>query len=69
MEVKTVFLFFNRDVPMARATVVVPGLGEVQIDSALSVETHDRVVAESIAALRLKLGQVVLSDRTDDTQL
>jgi len=45
MKVKTVFLFFNRDVPTARATVDVPGLGEVQIDSALSVETHDRVIA------------------------
>lgn len=58
MKVKTVFLFFNRDVPTARATVDVPGLGEVQIDSALSVETHDRV----IAALRVKLGQVVLQE-------
>ena len=62
MKVKSVFLFFNRDVPTARATVDVPGLGEVQIDSALSVETHDRVIAESLAALRMKLGQVVLQE-------
>lgn len=59
MKVKTVFLFLNRDVPMARATIDVPGLGEVQIDSALSNETHAQVLAESLAALRVKLGQTI----------
>lgn len=59
MKVKTVFLFLDREKPMARATIFIPGLGEVQIDSALSDETHQRVIAESQAALRIKLGQVV----------
>lgn len=59
--VKTVFLFLNRKQPAARATIDVPGLGEVAIESALSDELHARVLAESLAALRQKLGQVLTS--------
>lgn len=61
MKVKSVFLFLNRDVPTSQATVEVPGLGEVKIDHALSDETHARVIAESLAALRMKLGQTVVT--------
>lgn len=59
--VKTVFLFLNRAQPAARATIDVPGLGEVASESALSDELHARVLAESLAALRQKLGQVLTS--------
>lgn len=67
MKVKTVFLFLDREKPMARATIAVPGLGEVQIDSALSDEMLVRVMAESIAALRVKLGHVLQA--TDELTL
>lgn len=43
----------------ARATIFVPGLGEVATQNALSNELTERIAAECLAALRLKLGQKV----------
>lgn len=59
MKVKHVFVFFNREIPQAKATLDVTGIGEVQIDHALSVDLCERICAESVASLRLRLGQTL----------
>ena len=43
----------------AIATISVDGLGEVQIQNALSDELMERVQAECFAALKIKIGQVI----------
>lgn len=43
----------------ARATIIVPGLGEVNTQDALSSDLTDRINAECLAALRVKLGQKI----------
>jgi len=58
MNVKNVYIYqFNESGLKSHAVIEVPGLGEVKVENALSDELRERIVAESIAALRLKLGQ------------
>jgi hypothetical protein len=66
MELKTAFIHRNRDGGLiAKAAIDVPGLGEVNIEHALSEEVCMRIRDEAIAALRLKLGQMLV---TNDVQ-
>ena len=54
---------------MSRATIDVPGLGDVQFDSALSNRVCEEIFAESITALRVKLGQIVVTDETPNVKV
>lgn len=61
MKVKTIFLHMDHQgEPQARATLIVPGLGEVQIQHAISDTLMERLVAEAITALKTKLGQTLM---------
>lgn len=65
MKVKSVFVHISdentpKERLTARATIIVPGLGEVQTQDALSDELTARIADECVAALRLKLGQRLL---------
>ena len=64
MKIKSVFVHIKDEGKAtehlsARATITVPGLGEVATENALSGELTERIAAECLAALRLKLGQVI----------
>jgi hypothetical protein len=64
MRIKSVFVHIKdegkpTECLNARATILVPGLGEVATENALSKELTERIAAECLAALRLKLGQKV----------
>ena len=61
MKVKTVFLWLAKDIPVARATIEVPGLGDAEIEHALSQRLCEEICTEAIAALRIKLGQVLVT--------
>jgi len=65
MKIKSVFVHISDEGKpteglTARATIIVPGLGEVQTQNALSDELTARIADECVAALRLKLGQRLL---------
>ena len=66
MKVSRVFISFETkdagDI-YALAHVIVPGLGDVEIRHALSVELCDQIAAQSVAALRVKLGQVIQDEK------
>ncbi len=38
-----------------------PGLGDVEIENALTDELRERIMAESLTALRVKLGLVIVA--------
>jgi len=58
MRLKNCYIYqHNEEGLRAHSVIEVAGLGEVKIESSLSAELVERIVAESIAALRLKLGQ------------
>ena len=60
MKTKSVYIWLrDNGKSSSKAKIDVPGLGEVEIEQALSEELRERIVAESITALRVKLGQVV----------
>ena len=59
MKVKSLFLYPNNNEYQANATLDVPGLGEVQIKHCLSADLINRICEESVAALRLRLGQTL----------
>ena len=58
MKMEHIFIHMNKDVPDSHATMIVPGLGTVKIEHALSDDLIARIIAESEVALRLRLGQV-----------
>lgn len=69
MKTKNVFIWVNDDgTTNAKAKIEVPGLGEVQIEQALSDELRGRIINETMAALRVKLGKVV-TENTDGSSL
>lgn len=56
-----IYNHFDDGLPFkSTAKISVPGLGDVQIESALSAETCNRVEAEVLAALRVKLKMPLL---------
>lgn len=59
MKVKSIFIFLTKDAMQSNATLDVPGLGEVKIEHTLSADLIDRICAESVASLRLRLGQTL----------
>lgn len=48
---------------IADATLEVDGLGEVRLQHAISDELIERIKAESVVALQIKIGQVVEAER------
>lgn len=63
MKTKSVYIWLSRDgTTTAKATIEVPGLGNVEIEQALSDDLRNRIVEESQSALRVKLGQVVTAN-------
>lgn len=66
MRVKMIFIHLKPDgSSSADATIDVPGLGEAKIEHSLTLETIERVKAEALAALKLKLGQTLLETAPD----
>ncbi len=59
MKVKQVYMWERGEVLAAKATVDVAGLGDVQFDCELSYEVVERIKAEVIAQLRIRLGQPI----------
>lgn len=60
MKLKSCYIYqFNEDGLKSHSVIEVPGLGEVKVECSLSDELKERIVGESIAALRIKLGQIV----------
>lgn len=59
MKVKNLFIYPDRETMQVNATLNVPGLGEIKIDHCLSAELIARICEESVAALRLRLGQTL----------
>lgn len=59
MKVKHIFIFLNKETLQSNATIDVPGIGEVKIDHSLSDDLIERIREESVAALRLRLGQTL----------
>jgi len=60
MKLKNCYIYqFNEDGLKSHSVIDVPGLGEVKVENTLSDELRDRIVAESIAGLRRKLGQKI----------
>jgi hypothetical protein len=61
MKLNRVHIFqpWNAERLSADAEIEVPNLGVVKIQHALSDETISRIEAESLAALRFKLGQSI----------
>jgi len=60
MKLKSVYIyrrFLDESGLKSHAVIEVQGLGEVRVENAMSDELKERIVAESTAALRLKLGQ------------
>jgi hypothetical protein len=63
MKVKTIFIHMDLNGAVrADASIDVPGLGVVNIQSALSEELIEAIKAESIAALRMRLGQTLVKE-------
>ncbi len=62
MTTKNVFIWIKPDgKSYSKATIAVPGLGDVEIENALTDELRERIMAESLTALRVKLGHVVVA--------
>lgn len=60
MKLKNCYIYqFNEDGLKSHSVIEVPRLGEVKVECSLSDELKERIVGESIAALRVKLGQIV----------
>lgn len=68
MTVKNIHIYrlnhINNGKLRADAEIVVPGLGIVKIEHSLTDETISRIDAESISALKFKLGQT-LKDKNE----
>jgi len=63
MKTKSVYIWVKHNgVTDSKATITVPGLGDVEIEHALSDALASAIIAETITALRVKLGQVVTTD-------
>jgi hypothetical protein len=63
MKTKSVYIWVRQNGTInSKATITVPGLGEVDIEHALSDALSSAIIAETIAALRVKLGQVISTD-------
>ena len=60
MKIENVYMYYKDGVLTAMATITVPGIGEVKITHALSTELCENISSEVIAALRIKLGQVLV---------
>ncbi len=62
MTTKNVFIWIKPDgKSYSKATIAVPGLGDVEIENALTDELRERIMAESLTALRVKLGHVIVA--------
>lgn len=70
MELENVFLHKSGDGGLkARATINVPGIGEIKIEHAMSDELCANIRDEVIAALRVRLGQTIVTPNADVTGL
>ena len=72
MKTKSVYIWLRQDgTTTAKATIEVPGLGDVEIEQALSDDLRNIIAEEAQTALRVKLGQVVTanaeSEASDET--
>lgn len=67
VKVKSVYCHLDhfKGIPQAHATIDVPGLGEVKIEHALTEATIQIIMAESIAALKISLGQVLVASEPE----
>lgn len=67
MKVISVYVWVDHHsgVTQASATIEVPNLGKVELKHALTEETINRICAESQAALRVQLGQVLVENKSE----
>lgn len=58
MNVKSVHIFYAppHSIPSSSASIDVPGIGEIQIQNAISNELRESIAKEAIIALRRKMG-------------
>lgn len=63
MEIENVFLHrASKGAMKAKATINVPGIGEIKIEHAMSEELCVNIRKEVIAALRVRLGQTITTN-------
>ena len=66
MQIENVFLHKGPDGGLqAKATISVPGIGEIKIEHAMSDELCANIKEEVIAALRVRLGQTIVTPNVE----
>ena len=68
MEIENVFIHKHDGKLNARATISVPGIGEIKIEHAVSDDLCTMIRDEVIAALRTRLGQTLIAPGTEETK-